>query len=148
MSELAFNPGRPHRCRLKAKDPAKRIVKHEHRAKVGKAEKIDHSYVLEQAKPWGHLPLSEDQAETAKKLCDLWETAALSTRSVTMNYDRCGGGDGEMSERRAWDHARLNRALRAMGQWRTAEVIGAVVYGEPRRIDLVREGLDMAEREL
>ena len=148
MSELAINPGRPHRCRLKTRDPIKRIVKHEHRAKVGKAEKIDYSYVLERTSPWQHLGLSEEQADTARRLRDLWEAASLSTRSVTMNYDRCGGGDGEMSERRARDHARLNRALRAMGQWRAAEVIGACVYGEPRRIDLVREGLDLAEREL
>lgn len=93
---------------------------------------------------WNDERLSPQQQRTAFRLVQLWDNARIEGRSVTAAYDSCGG-TGEISDRRAADNKRLKNALLAMRKARSDEVIGWLIFDEDRDMELVLEGLDMAE---
>lgn len=138
---------RPHKVRLAKGAPEhKRLVPIERRETAERT--VDAGYRVAMAEPWAALDLTRPQAAAAEEIARLWQGAALHQRSITMDLDRVGGGTGEMSDRRARDHTKLNRVLRAMGAWRSAEVVALCCYGEMGR-DRARviEGLEIAARE-
>lgn len=137
---------RPHKVRLaKEAPPEKRLMPVERRETAERT--VDAGYRLAMAEPWADLDLTTPQRAAAEEIARLWHEAALHQRSTTMDFDRLGGGTGEMSDRRAHDHARLSRALRAMGAWRSVEVVALICYGERHRDrEIVTDGLDIAAR--
>lgn len=82
--------------------------------------------------PLGAL-LTPDELRTAETIVRLWSKTEQARRRLVSSYEagRTGrtGTEPEMSDQDAEDHARLRRALRAMGPDGQA-VIGRLVYDE------------------
>jgi hypothetical protein len=87
-----------------------RIVRHSKQPHVRPAPKPD---IIEALLTRGAI--QRHHAATARRFAKLHHEASILRKSVTAAYDVVGHGTGEMSDRRAEEHARLTAMYRAAG---------------------------------